>query len=45
MKSDIEIAKSAKLEDIYCIAEKAGINEDEIIPWGAFKAITIKMVN
>ncbi|KYK32676.1 MAG: formate--tetrahydrofolate ligase [Thermoplasmatales archaeon SG8-52-3] len=38
MKSDIEIAKSAKLEDIYCIAKKAGINEDEIILWGAFKA-------
>ena len=38
MKSDIEIAKSAKLDDIYCIAKKTGINEDEIIPWGAFKA-------
>jgi len=38
MKSDIEIAKSAKLEDIYCIAEKAGINDDEVIPWGAYKA-------
>jgi formate--tetrahydrofolate ligase len=38
MKSDIEIAKSANLEDIYLIAKKAGINEDEISPWGAFKA-------
>jgi len=38
MKSDIEIAKSVNLEDIYCIAKKAGINEDEVIPWGAFKA-------
>ena len=38
MKSDIEIAKSTNLEDIYCIAKKAGINEDEVIPWGAFKA-------
>jgi formate--tetrahydrofolate ligase len=38
MKSDIEISKSVKLEDIYCIAEKAGINDDEVIPWGAYKA-------
>jgi len=38
MKSDIEIAKSAKLEDIYKIAEKAGILEDEVIPCGGFKA-------
>ena len=38
MKSDIEIARSAKLEDIYKIANKAGINEDEIIPWGGYKA-------
>ena len=38
MKSDIEIAKSTKLEDIYSIAKKAGINEDEVILWGAYKA-------
>jgi len=38
MKSDIEIAREAKLEDIYQIGEKIGINKDEIIPWGSFKA-------
>ena len=38
MKSDIEIARKAKLTDIYEIAEKAGINRDEVIPCGSFKA-------
>ncbi len=38
MKSDIEIAREAKLEDIYSIAKKIGINENEVIPWGDFKA-------
>ena len=38
MKSDIEIARKAKLTDIYEIAEKAGINRDEVIPCGGFKA-------
>ena len=38
MKSDLEIAKSVKLENIYSIASKAGINDDEIIPCGEFKA-------
>jgi formate--tetrahydrofolate ligase len=38
MKSDIEIAREAKLEDIYNIAQKIDINEDEVIPWGGFKA-------
>ena len=46
MKSDIEIAKSAKLEDIYSIANKAGINENEIIPWGTYKAkISLNILN
>jgi formate--tetrahydrofolate ligase len=46
MKSDIEIARSAKLEDIYCIAKKAGIKEDEVIPWGAYKAkISLDILN
>ena len=46
MKSDIEIARSAKLEDIYCIANKAGINEDEVIPWGDYKAkISLNILN
>ena len=44
MKSDIEIAKSAKLKDIYSIGEKIGIKENEIIPWGGFKAkISLKI--
>lgn len=38
MKSDIEIARSVKPKDIYYIAQKAGIKEDEVIPWGGFKA-------
>jgi formate--tetrahydrofolate ligase len=38
MKSDIEIARETKLTDIYEIAEKAGINRDEVIPCGGFKA-------
>jgi formate--tetrahydrofolate ligase len=38
MKSDIEIAKSAKLQDIHTIAEKAGIQHDEVICWGDYKA-------
>ena len=46
MKSDIEIARSAKLEDIYCIAKKTGIKEDEIIPWGDYKAkISLNILN
>src|SRR4030042_4880120 len=38
MKSDIEIARSVKLQDIYDIAEKIGIKKDEVIGWGGFKA-------
>ena len=38
MKSDIEIAKSIKLEEIYYIAEKIGIKKDEVIACGGFKA-------
>ena len=38
MKSDIEIARSAKLEDIFSIAKKIGIKKEEIIPCGDFKA-------
>ena len=46
MKSDIEIARSAKLTDIYNIAKKAGIKEDEVIPWGDYKAkISLKILN
>ena len=46
MKSDIKIAKSVKLEDIYKIAEKIGIKKEEVIPWGGFKAkISLKIFN
>lgn len=38
MKSDIEIAKSVKPQNIYDIAGKAGIKEEEIIPCGNYKA-------
>ena len=38
MESDIEIARSIKLEDMYSIAQKIGIKEDEVIPCGGFKA-------
>ena len=36
--TDIEIAKSIKLENILDIAKKAGINEEEIEPYGKYKA-------
>ena len=38
MKSDIEIAREANIQDIYCIGKNIGILEDEIIPWGKHKA-------
>ena len=38
MKTDIEIARETKIEDIYQVAKKIGINEDEVIPCGNFKA-------
>jgi formate--tetrahydrofolate ligase len=38
MKSDIEIAESVKLEDMNSIAGKVGINSDELIACGGFKA-------
>jgi formate--tetrahydrofolate ligase len=37
MKSDIEIAKNAPLQDIFPIAEKAGLNKEEITPCGDYK--------
>jgi len=44
MKSDIEIARSAKLEDIYSIANKIGINRDEVIQCGENKSkISLKI--
>ena len=38
MSSDLEIAKSVQLEKIYDVAERFGIKEDEIIPYGKYKA-------
>jgi len=46
MKSDIEIARSIKLQDIYKIAKKAGINDNEVIPCGGCKAkISLEIFN
>lgn len=38
MKSDIEIARSVKLQDVYSIAKKIGINKDEVILCGGNKS-------
>ena len=38
MSSDLEIAKSVELKKINGIAEKFGILEDELIPYGKYKA-------
>ncbi len=38
MKSDIEIAKSTKLGNIYDIASRAGIEQEYMIPTGDFKS-------
>lgn len=38
MLSDIEIAKQAKMEKIYNIASKIGLSEDDIEPYGHYKA-------
>ena len=45
MKSDIEIARAAKFQDISSIGNEVGINEDEIIPLGDYKAkISLKIL-
>ncbi len=38
MKSDVQIAQEARLERIEAIAEKIGLNWDEIEPYGRYKA-------
>ena len=38
MLSDLEIARSVKTLSIFEIAEKAGLLDEEIIPWGNYKA-------
>jgi len=46
MKSDIDIARDAKIEDIYNIAKKIGIKDEEVIPCGDFKAkISLKILD
>jgi len=46
MKSDKKIAKPVKLRSIFDIAEKAGLQKDEIIPWGEYKAkISLKALD
>ena len=35
---DVEIARSAKLDKINVVAEKIGISEDELVPYGKYKA-------
>ena len=37
MKSDIEIAQSAKMEPIIKVAEKLGLNEEQIEFYGKYK--------
>jgi len=38
MLSDLEIARSVKPLSIFEVAEKAGLLDEEIIPWGNYKA-------
>ena len=36
--SDIEIAQAAKMQRVTKIAEKLGIPEDQLVPYGHYKA-------
>ncbi len=46
MKSDIEIAQSAKMERIYKIGENIGLNEDDIDLYGKYKCkISLDVLN
>lgn len=46
MKSDIEIAQSAKMEPIYKIAENIGLNEDDIDLYGKYKCkVSLDVLN
>ena len=38
MKTDIQIAREAKLDNIASIAKNVGINEEELIPYGKYIA-------
>ena len=35
---DVEIARSTKLDKINVVAERIGISEDELVPYGKYKA-------
>ena len=46
MKSDIEIAREAQLQDIFTITSKAGLKKEEITPRGDFKGkVTLDAMN
>jgi formate--tetrahydrofolate ligase len=46
MKSDIEIAQSAKMEPIYKIAEKIGLKEEDIDLYGKYKCkVSLDVLN
>ncbi len=46
MKSDIEIARSVKIQNIFDVASKAGFKDNEIIPFGDYKAkISLNALN
>jgi formate--tetrahydrofolate ligase len=46
MKSDIEIARETQLQNIFSIAEKAGLTKEDITPCGDFKAkVSIKALH
>ena len=45
-KTDLQIAREAKIQPIYDIAAKAGIESGELIPYGNFKAkVSLKIIN
>ena len=35
---DVEIARSTKLDKINVVAERIGISEEELVPYGKYKA-------
>ena len=46
MKSDIEIAQAAKMKPISEIASSIGINQDDLIPYGKYKAkLPLKLID
>ena len=46
MKSDIDIAQEVKMKPITEIADKLGVPQDELIPYGKYKAkLPLKLIN